>query len=227
MIERKLLSARDVARALGLHESRIRALAAHGRLPAQKLANRWLFDSDVVYAWKAQSRRRGRPYSAPNSWALLSLASGDEPDWLGPQALRRLRRRLGRRGLQRLLPRLRDRGHVRFFGAPDQIRQKLAQEIDLVPSGSSASSRYGLDIKASGVLDAYVPEGKADALAYRYALRPAAPNNADVILREVRGLWPLSGRSAAPPAAVAADLLDSPDERSQRAGHKLLERLTR
>lgn len=94
-------------------------------------------------------------------------------------------------------------------------------------SGVSASEVYGLNIKAQNVMDGYLPAGKVRELAYRYALRPVDERSADLILRAVNGPWPFDGRSVAPPAAVAADLADSIDQRSRRAGEQFVARLAR
>jgi hypothetical protein len=84
---------------------------------------------------------------------------------------------------------------------------------------------YAIDIQAPNVLEGYYPQGELDRFSYRYALRPVSEESANVIIHAVRGRFPLQGRRIAPAAVAAVDLIESHDERSQRAGARLLRQL--
>lgn len=219
-----LISASEAARRLGVHPSRMRALADRGELGARKLANRWFFQRDAVEQRAAASRLGGRPYDPRNAWALLFRRSGERPAFVPMSIARRLEDRR-RKPLDSLLPRLRRRAEVRYYVAPGSALEEVARRPDFVATAASASRAYAIDIKAPGVVDGYMPKKKADEVAYRYALQPSSAREANVILRAVDGPWPLAGRSVAPIAAVAVDLLGSADQRSQRAGRQLMRRL--
>jgi hypothetical protein len=64
-------------------------------------------------------------------------------------------------------------------------------------------------------------------LVYRYALRPAPEAAANLIVRGIDVEDVLQGRRYMPIAVVAADLADSVDSRTKRAGVKLLRSLDR
>ncbi len=93
-------------------------------------------------------------------------------------------------------------------------------------SGASAARDVGIDLIASDFLDAYVPAHEFDLLVRRYRLRPSRDPN--VILRRLPDLafgW--DSRSVAPPSAVAIDLAEEPDPRSQDAAEQALRRYER
>lgn len=219
-----LISSSEAARRLGVHPSRMRALAARGEFGARKLANRWFFQRDAVEQRADASRQDGRPYDPRNAWALLFRHSG-EPAFVSRSVAHRLKSREAK-PLDSLLPRLRKRAEVRYYLGPEFAVKRIARRPDFVASGASASRVYAVDIKAPGVVDGYMPKGNVDEVAYRYALQPASAREANVVLRAVDGHWPLGGRSVAPIAAVAADLADAADKRSQRAGRQLMRRLS-
>lgn len=228
MIDRlRLVGSAEAAKRLGLNESRIRALASRGAIPARKVANRWLLDADALERRAAGEWPRGRAFEPANAWAVLFLISEEDVPWISEALKKRLLRRIRLRSLRDHLPRLRHRAKVHYFQGADLLRGRLGKEPDLVRSGVSASEVYGLNIKAQNVMDGYLPAGKVPELAYRYALRPVDERSADLILRAVNGPWPFDGRSVAPPAAVAADLVDSIDQRSRRAGEQFVARLAR
>ena len=113
---------------------------------------------------------------------------------------------------------------MRLFRADPRVLDQLRSEPVLVRSGVSAAAEYGVDVRAPGVVEAYVPRDQLDALVYRYALRPAGLADANVVLHLVDGSVPRTADGVAPVAAVALDLLESGDARSQRAGRALARR---
>jgi hypothetical protein len=142
-----------------------------------------------------------------NAWALVARLSGAEWPELSPWDRSRLKQRLAKRSLLSLADELRDRAEPHLFRGDERVLERLRDDSDIVLSGVNAAAAYGVDIRAPGVVEAYVDRDRLRDLVYRYALRPA--EIADV----------------APVAAVALDLLESSDDRSRRAGRELARRL--
>lgn len=99
---------------------------------------------------------------------------------------------------------------------------RIEEEPSLVLSGVSAAARYRLDVRAPGVVEAYVRPEQAEQLIHRYQLEPSSDPN--VLLRVVEGLWPFGDDRYAPPLVAAIDLLEADDERSRRAGRQAISR---
>lgn len=65
----------------------------------------------------------------------------------------------------------------------------------LVLTGSSAAGALRLDLAAPDTVDAYLPEGRVDAVVEGYGLEPAPVSEANVILRAVPDeAWGLASR---------------------------------
>lgn len=219
-----LVSVSDAAQRLGISARRVRALAANGRVPARKIANRWFVEADRLSERGRSSGARGRPFSAKHSLGLLYLASGEDAVWLSDYEKWRLRRYALPR-LQSLLPRLRGRANVHSVHAPESVVKRLASDANFVRSGVSAAEEHRADISSRSVLDGYYSERDFNKLVYRYVLEPAAEAAANLIVRGIEDDGALGGRRHMPLAVVAADLADSADDRSRRAGVQLLRRL--
>lgn len=216
----KFLSSSEAAERLGINDSRVRQLAREGRLPSRKLGGRWLIDADALGRARPHG---GRPLSPSSAWALLMLASGEEPPPIPGRRRRRLANRLG--ALWRDAERLGVRATSRWFRAEQRALSALRSDPDFVRSGVSVSEDYGIDIQAPNVLEGYYPMRKLDDFSYRHALRPVSEENANLIVHAVKEPFPLQGRALAPPSVAAVDLLESRDERTRRAGAKLLRRV--
>jgi hypothetical protein len=210
----------EAASRLGLDPSRVRALASSGKLPAEKLANRWLIDVNAIEQRLARSPHDGRPFEPRRAWALLFLFSGEDAPWLSNMERSKLRAIVRDRDFDEVRPRLRRRAEVRFFVGGERARADLVRAPDFARSGISASEHYSLSLRSSRVIDGYVPRHSGERAIYRHALREVDEREADIVLR-LADFWPLEGRKVAPVAAVAADLLDSLDQRSARAGREL------
>jgi hypothetical protein len=222
----RLVGSKDVAGRLGVHESRVRSLLQSGRIPGQKIGNRWVLPQAVAHRIASQPRPNGRPLDLRNSWGLLFLASGEDAPWLSPPIKARLRRRLARFPLDVQLPKLRRRAEAHYYQVPASTHSRIAADPVLARSGVSAGADYPMDIRAPHVLEAYVPKSRLADLEFRLALAESDEPGANLILRGVPEFWPLEGRKVAPKAAVAADLIESRDERTRRAGQSLLAELT-
>ena len=218
------ISVADAAARIGLDPSRVRALAKSGQLPAEKIANRWLIDAGSLDRRIGRSQVGGRPFEPRKAWALLFLFSSEDAAWLSIVDRSKLRAVVRDREFESVSPRLGRRAEVRFFAGGERARNDIVRASDFVRSGLSAAEHYGASLRSGIVVDGYLPRRSADRLIYRHALREVDEREAEIVLR-LADFWPLGGRNVAPKAAVVADLLDSHDERTARAGRELGRRL--
>ena len=205
------------ARELHVSASRVRALLASGELDGIKLGGRWLVSQSAVRERRNAPRPAGRVLVPANAWAVLALASGERPDWLSRDDLRRLVRLLEARGFVSLVPRLRDRAHLRrFYGDPGILRG-FAADPDVVRAGVSAARHHGLRLGPGEDVDVYISATRLRALIRRTALE-RRDEGTNVRLRVIpSGLWPFR-EPVAPKAAVAVDLAELPDTPARRIG---------
>lgn len=217
------ISIPEAARTLKLTPGRVRAMAAGGQLPALKIGDRWLIERSVVEQRQRARAIRGRRFTPQNAWALLLMASGEEAPMLDPSVRSRLKRALALEGLGALAPRLQGRSQVSIYRAhPGEISYLLEDEA-LVPSGISAAGPMKVGLLASREADSYIPQSQLQRFIDEHALIPGGVDG-NVRLRVVPDdVWQnLDGRSIAPPAAVALDLADELDPRTEAAGEKLV-----
>ncbi|HZP94987.1 MAG TPA: hypothetical protein VFC31_01440 [Candidatus Limnocylindria bacterium] len=120
---------------------------------------------------------------------------------------------------------LRERAEPHLFRGDERLVERLRDDPAIVLSGVNAAAAYGVDIRAPGVVEAYVERARLPDLIYRYALRPAEIADANIVLRVVDASVPRTPHGVAPVAAVALDLLESPNDRFRRAGRELARRL--
>lgn len=222
------ISIPEAARILKLSPARVRAMAARGQLPATKIADRWLVERSAVEQRRRQKAVRGRRFTPQNAWAVLLLASGEDAPRLDPSVRSRLRRALALEGLNDLAPRLGNRADVSVYRAhPGEIRY-VVEDRALVPSGISAAGSMGIGLLANREADGYIAQSQFPRFIDEHALSPSGIGG-NVRLRVVPDdVWQdLAGRSVAPPAAVALDLADEPDPRSEAAGKKLVRQIDR
>ena len=220
-----LLSVPDAARDLRVHRSRIHALLRSGGLDGRKVGGRWLVDSASTQRWSRFRLHDGRPFSPMRSWGYLFVLSGEPVPWLDPATRSRFRKRVRSDALRLVLPKLRDRGRAFFFRAAAPALRALHGVPELVRSGVSAAHEAGADLVVRDAFEAYVPLERLRDVAYRLALEVADPASANVILRAPTLVAPLRQRVVAPRGVVAADLIESTDERTSRAGEILAEAL--
>jgi hypothetical protein len=108
----------------------------------------------------------------------------------------------------------------------------VLQDGALMRSGISAARSVGSDLLAGREVDGYVAESELQNFLDRHALSPVAGDaDGNVRLRVVPDeAWnnlDFSGRAVAPIAAVALDMADERDSRSQVAGRNLLGEIDR
>jgi excisionase family DNA binding protein len=217
----------EAASLLGLSAGRVHAMVDHGRLPAVKVGGRWLIERGEVERRQRQPPLRGRPFAAHNAWALLRLASGENPEGIDPVSRSRLRRALALEGLEKLESRLSRRADSKFFEAHPGEIQYVLSDPRFGPSGISAAGKHGLDLVSGPEADGYVRAGALHSFEDDHALRPGV-ERWNVRLRVVPdSAWPLvpEKRQTAPLAAVAIDLAEDPDPRSAAAGRAALKAL--
>jgi hypothetical protein len=225
-----LISVPDAARALELSSARVRLLAANGDLPAEKIGGRWLVERAGVERRRRRGAAGGRRFAPHNAWAVLGLASGEEPPGLDPAVRSRLRRALSLEGLGTLAPRLERRARLfRFSAHPGEIGRVLVDDR-LVHAGISAAGAVGLELVSGREADGYIRASNLDRFVADHALVPTGSSGGNVVLRVVADdIWEvfLDDLPHAPEAAVALDLAEDADPRSRAAGEDLLARLDR
>jgi excisionase family DNA binding protein len=225
-----LVSISDAASLLGLSATRVRLMAAQGRLPARKIGNQWVVERSAVERRRREKVGRGRRFNPRNAWAVLKLASGEKPPPLDPSVRSRLKKALAHEGLRGLGPRLKDRARVGLYRAhPGEIPYALEDEA-LVRSGISAAASLDSGLLSGREADGYVAQSQLKSFIAKHALSPAGIDS-NVRLRVVPDdLWlslKLDARPIAPRAAVALDLAEEVDPRSRKAGEQLVREIDR
>jgi excisionase family DNA binding protein len=227
-----LLSVRDAAQDLSVHESRVRAMLAAGQLEGDKLGGRWVVPRASVQEYRRlRAPAGGRPLQPSNAWAVLALASGVAAPNIGAREARRLAKLLARQGLCALAPRLRRRAAVHRYRAHPGVLRELAQEPPLHAAGISAAREAGLGLLAGDEVDAYVSNNELADVVREFALEEVGPSDpsGNVVLRAVEPSVAASvfAGSAVPFAAVALDVAEQADRRSARIGSHALRQLDR
>ena len=216
------VSVRVVAQRLFVSPQRVRVLAASGRIPARKLGRDWAIDLDQVGRQDFGGRGRGRPLSARSCWAILYLLTGKQPEGLSRSERLRARARL--ESLADSAPDLSARAEVCLYVVHRGLIERVASDPRIVLGGVSAASNYRADLVALEEVEGYVRADDLERLISDYALMPpSAGARANVLLRVPVPRWPFEeGERIASRGVVAVDLIDAGDERSVRAGRKLL-----
>ncbi|MFV2065015.1 MAG: helix-turn-helix domain-containing protein [Chloroflexota bacterium] len=216
------LTTPEAASMLSVSVARVRDLAARRELPAIKLGREWLIEKAAVERRMALEPRAGRRFTPARAWGLLFVADGMMPDWLSPQDRWRLSRFIPRLRAGDLRAQMVDRGRARPFRAHPGLLDGLRSDDALMVTGVSASVplRLGLIGGDDGV-EAYVSENALEDVVRRHYLRPT--DDVNVVLRVVPCFgWAWPELRVAPSAAVALDLLDSPEPRARQVGQELL-----
>lgn len=161
------------------------------------------------------------------SWALLDLLDGGAAPWLRSAArsqTRQLLRRLAGSDEHRWRSALRARSQVvRCRAHPAALARLIDQgPPDVLRSGEEEAVRQGIDLVALGAVpQVYVRPDTWSHLVreLRILTEITEPN---LLIRLPRGLWPFEKRDHVGMAALAADLLDSPEPRAVAAGVQVL-----
>ncbi len=215
------MSVAEAAAALGLTRQRVGRLVAEGALRSHRLGSQTLVRRDDVEARIELRPAGGRRFSPRRAWALILLADGIVPPGLDAPTRSRLRS-VARQGLWGIRARLASRAERRNLRAHSSDLARLAAADGTVRTGPRFASEAGLGLVApDAAVELYVDAAMARRLERQYSLRPS--NDPNVLLRvvpdEVRA-W-LAG-PVAPRSAVALDLAEDRDPRSQAVAREAL-----
>ncbi|HET7388338.1 MAG TPA: helix-turn-helix domain-containing protein [Nocardioidaceae bacterium] len=223
------IEVKEASRRLGVNDSRVRQLLRAGDLRGRHVGNSWLILADDVARLERIGRRPGRPLAPKRAWAVIDLLEGGGARWLPDSARSQVRNRL--EGLDapsssEWLALLRGRSHVlEVVGHPAAL-ERLRRVKGVCAAGAAAAGGRGFDlvVLADRVPEYYVADGHWDQLASSLALHESREPN--VRIRIPREIWPFSDEGQpVPNAALAADLLESPEPRSVSAGAERLKQL--
>lgn len=223
MVEQSGVTVAEAAARLGVHPSRVRALIHAGDLTARSIGGRWFIDLQSVDVRTAQGTASGRRLTPARAWGLLFLADEHRPIWLDSNAVWKLGRLLSEHGLDRLRPRLVDRGRRTAWRAHPSDVLRIREEPRLSRTGASSEAAASAGLIASDLVDGYVTPDVQGSLVAAYGLRPSDQPN--VVLRVVPPFsdpWPLGPE--APTSVVAVDLTEDADPRTRAVGHSMIQR---
>lgn len=204
-----LISVADVASQLGVSERRVRQMLQANDLSGERVGRQWMVDAASL---PDARRRAGQPFSPRIAWALMELAEGHVPGWLGYSELSRLRSRWrnlleGDDPVDALRSLLSRRARRSRWSAPEP--EGLREDAHFIMSGKS-DPRAG--ISAAKFAEGYVHSDDLERVVHRHLLIPArGPEN--VLIRAVDGPVP----SPVPWLAVVADLADGSAREKQQA----------
>jgi excisionase family DNA binding protein len=220
-----LISPVDAARRLGVTPRRVYSLVSENRLRSERVGGRLLIDRDDVDARAAGARAVGRPFSPRRAWAMILLAAGENPPGLDASTKSKLRRLLRERDLWSMRARFAERAERRPLRAHSSDIPRIEAESDIIRTGARHAAAAGLGLVApEAPLELYVDRKTADRLIERYRLVPSTRPN--VLLRvipdDVRH-W--LNDSVAPRPAIALDLAEDRDPRSQQVAREVISRL--
>lgn len=220
-----LISVSEAASLAHLDPSRVRALAASGQIPAMRVGRNWAIDRIAAVELAGSARSAGRPFGPVNAWAILFLASGQDPQWIDSNVASRLRRSLRLEGLRVLAPRLGHRGKASHFRAHAGEVAHLLSDADFRPSGVSAAGSHQLDLVSANEAVGYLRASQLKRFARSHALDEARlGDSSNVALRIVPDeAWYID--QGVPGAAVVLDLIEEREPRALKAGETLLRRL--
>ena len=217
------VSVREAAQRLSVSPQRIRALAGGGRIPARKLGRDWAIDLDQIGRQDVGRPGRGRPLSARSCWAILDMLAQKKPEGLSRSERLRARARL--ESLADSAPGdLSARAEVFRYVIHRGLIERVATDPRIVLGGVSAASNYRADLVALEEIEGYVRAEDLERLIGDHALLlPSVGVRVNVLLRVPVPRWPFEeGERIASRGVVAVDLIDAGDDRSVRAGRKLL-----
>jgi hypothetical protein len=168
------VSVAEAARLLSRDRTRVYALLRSGDLvaapsPEDDEAGPVRIVRASLERWLVAGGARGGPLSPRNAWALIGLASSDQPfseRCLGllerAEEISRTRARPAREHVVDLAPRPRRRATLVVRQLPRRLRRALEHDAALVRTGASVAAAYGWDELAgrpdpNWLLDAYLP----------------------------------------------------------------------
>jgi excisionase family DNA binding protein len=216
------ISPTEAAERLGVTPRRVYALVRDDRLRATRVGGRLVVDPREVDARLRGASAVGRPFSARRAWAIILLASGEDPSGIDASTRSKLRRLLREHDLWSMRAKFVYRAQRRPLRAHSSDIARLEAEPGLVRTGARCAAEAGLGLIAPDApLELYADRATAERLTQRYRMAPSQRPN--VVLRilpdEVRA-W-LRG-PLAPRPAIALDLADDQDSRAQEVAREAL-----
>lgn len=209
-----MLTVAQYAQESGLSLARVRSLAASGRLPAQKLGRQWILLSHP----RERVFSQGRPLSQGSFDKLALFLEGQSED-LSPDDRRRAKERAEKVRDKKMAwvkaHARRPDELVKSYFLPSDSLEKISGLKDIEVTGSSheKSRVFG------NLLHAYLPQKKLRRLELIYGLQEAPLAQANLILRAVDFLPPMSR------LRLICDLAYEKDPRADLEAQKLLEAL--
>lgn len=230
------VSVHQAAQSLGVDDSRVRQLLHEGRLQGSRVGGRWIVEAGSVHDRRSASPEPGRPLSARNAWGALAILAGCRPAGLSDSERSRLHKRLrhlaahGDVPTGRLQKLLAARAEVRRYRVHRSVLQPLLDDADVVRGGASAAPRVGADYVAPGRVELYVHPERMGKLEAGFGLVLDARGGNLLVRIPPASAWPFlvsaqqdtgDGRDA-PASVIAADLLDTKEDRALVAAAGIL-----
>jgi len=208
--ETAALTPAEAARRLGVARPRIYALVRQGELD-ESGGNTLRVTVASVERRLAASPPVGEPIKPLGAWALLALASSEAAfrahvaSRISPWEQSRAKRRLERRGLIEIAPRLRSRGAARTYTASAESLLAVLEDARGVLAGTSAARHFGWPLPdGDWPVELYVPESDLVEIVGEHGLDLVLDGPADVVLRAVPDAWPFPPHLRVAPELVAA-----------------------
>lgn len=223
-----MITVTDAAGRLGVTPHEVRRLIHTGVLTGRRLGRQFLVDEASVDARRLQRVLPGRVLTPANAWGILFAVSGESAPWLATSTRSRLMGPwLAETDAAMLTVACRHRATRRRLRILPLYRERLVAEPSVVLTGLSAAVEVGADIAAvDPPVELSCSPTDVDLLSRRYAL--SDEGQANVLfsvpsVTDVAILRRLLDRRTMPPGVVAADLTESDDARTRRAGLTLLQ----
>jgi len=225
----RAVSVSQAAEQLGVDPSRVRRLLRSGDLVGEQVGRIWLVDVDALAHRKADQPLPRRPLAPARAWGLLSMLSGADASWLDPVARSRVRayakRLVGEPGPVWLAA-LRGRAKVHRCWVHPAALPLLRQNPAAVEAGAPAAVKAGADLVVIDHLPEFYVRPEAWPVMSQEVHARVAVSDPNVIVRVPEALWPFrDALTEVPAAALAADLLESREDRAARAGLEMLQSL--
>jgi len=216
------MSVREAAERLDVSERRVLQLIAAGVISAERFGAAWMVSGEDVARVQGHRRPSGRPLGPKRAWAILDLLEGGAAPWLSASARSQLRGSLDRfagADADRWRAALQGRSEVLRCVAHRAAVERLTAHEELLLAGPAVAVRRGFDLVASedGMSEVYARTDQWSRIAESLAIRPATNASANLVVRLPHRVWPFDGASQVSDAALAADLLESPEPRAVAA----------
>ena len=233
-----LLDVNTASEKLGVSRQRVAQWISAGDLPAQKIAGRWVIDSNDLAALHHRAGA-GRPVSSASAWRMLLMshdpdgATGSPAEILSPVQRAHARMRLHELSeavkardpdaLNSRLRRLLGKRAVRstYKAAPADC-EDLGDDPRIALAGVSSPA---VNISPGSTLEAYVAANDAETIIEDYLLESSPPGTANVILHVTATDAPHDWKHwAASPVLLAADLAEHTGTRESLEAFRILAR---